>query len=187
MRKKVGNAVKRNRIKRKLKSIVQKLLKINSAINSNYTYIIFGKTKVYEKHNEELFEKMKKSVGRNGPNIFRKLSETIRNHGTDPGPVMAMSRVKPDGEEISWRLTLSSNQRMVPLVIDWGDTPNPATITPKGCLLTEVRVRDPHPDRIVALYQQLGLDIKVSEGPSALEIILQRPNGGTSTLSQFSA
>ena len=61
MRKKVGNAVKRNRIKRKLKSIVQKLLKISSAINSNYTYIIFGKTKVYEKHNEELFEKMKKS------------------------------------------------------------------------------------------------------------------------------
>jgi len=61
MRKKVGNAVKRNRIKRKLKSIVQKLLKISSAINSNYTYIIFGKTKVYEKHNGELFEKMKKS------------------------------------------------------------------------------------------------------------------------------
>jgi len=61
MRKKVGNAVKRNRIKRKLKSVVQELLKINSAINSNYTYIIFGKTKVYEKHNEELFEKMKKS------------------------------------------------------------------------------------------------------------------------------
>ena len=61
MRKKIGNAVKRNRIKRKLKSVVQKLLKINSAINSNYTYIIFGKTKVYEKHNEELFEKMKKS------------------------------------------------------------------------------------------------------------------------------
>ncbi len=49
MRKKVGNAVKRNRIKRKLKSIVQKLLKINSAINSNYTYIIFGKAKVYER------------------------------------------------------------------------------------------------------------------------------------------
>tara|TARA_Y100000590_G_scaffold436120_1_gene556322 strand:+ start:117 stop:470 length:354 start_codon:yes stop_codon:yes gene_type:complete len=61
MRKKVGNAVKRNRIKRRLKSIVQKLLKINSAINSNYTYIIFGKTKVYEEKNEELFAKMKKS------------------------------------------------------------------------------------------------------------------------------
>ncbi len=64
MRKKVGNAVKRNRIKRKLKSIVQKLLKINSAINSNYTYIIFGKTKVYEKHSNELFERMEKSFKR---------------------------------------------------------------------------------------------------------------------------
>ena len=61
MRKKVGNAVKRNRIRRKLKSIVQKLSKINSAINSNYTYIIFGKAKVYEEDSEGLFEKMKKS------------------------------------------------------------------------------------------------------------------------------
>ena len=61
MRKKVGNAVKRNRIKRKLKSVVQKLLKINSAINSDYTYIIFGKSKVYNEHSGELFEKMKKS------------------------------------------------------------------------------------------------------------------------------
>ena len=61
MRKKVGNAVKRNKIKRKLKSIVLKLLKINSAINSNYTYIIFGKSKVYEEQSKELFKKMKNS------------------------------------------------------------------------------------------------------------------------------
>ena len=46
MRKKTGNAVKRNRIKRKLKSSVQKLSKIDSAIDSDYTYIIFGKEKV---------------------------------------------------------------------------------------------------------------------------------------------
>ena len=98
-----------------------------------------------------------------------------------------MSRVKPDGEEISWRLTLSNNLKMVPFVIDWGDTPNPATVTPKGCLLTEVRGRDPQLDRTVALHQQLGLDIKVSEGSSSLEIILQRPDGGTTSLSQFSA
>ena len=61
MKKKVGNAVKRNRIKRRLKSTVQKLLKVNSAINSNYTYIIFGKAKAYEERNEDLVEKMKKS------------------------------------------------------------------------------------------------------------------------------
>ena len=61
MRKKVGNAVKRNRIKRKLKSIVYKLLKKNSSINIDYTYIIFGKSKVYQEDSLQLFEKMRKS------------------------------------------------------------------------------------------------------------------------------
>ena len=64
MKKKVGNAVKRNRIKRKLKGVVQKMLKINNSINLNYTYIIFGKEKVYKEENDSLFEKMKKSFKR---------------------------------------------------------------------------------------------------------------------------
>ena len=61
MRKKIGNAVKRNKIKRKLKAIVQKLIKINSAINLNYIYVIFGKEKAYKEYSDTLFEKMKKS------------------------------------------------------------------------------------------------------------------------------
>ncbi len=64
MRKKIGNAVKRNRIKRKLKSIIQKLLKMNSLINLNYTYIILGKEKVYKEYHDTVFEKMKKSFKR---------------------------------------------------------------------------------------------------------------------------
>ena len=64
MKKKIGNAVRRNRIKRKLRSIVQKLLKVNSLINSNYTYIIFGKEKAYKEYHDSLFEKMKKSFKR---------------------------------------------------------------------------------------------------------------------------
>ena len=52
MKKKIGNAVKRNKIRRKLKAIVIKLLKIKGAINSDYTYIVLGKSKAYgEKHN----------------------------------------------------------------------------------------------------------------------------------------
>ena len=61
MRKKVGNAVKRNRIKRRLKSIVQKLLKIKNIINLDYIYVIFGKSKIYNKTHNEIFEKMKKN------------------------------------------------------------------------------------------------------------------------------
>ena len=44
MKKKIGNAVKRNKIRRKLKAIVQKLLKKKGAINKDYTYIVFGKS-----------------------------------------------------------------------------------------------------------------------------------------------
>ena len=60
MKKKIGNAVKRNRIRRKLKAIVIKMLKIKGAINLNYTYIVFGKTKAYFAKHEELFEEMLK-------------------------------------------------------------------------------------------------------------------------------
>ena len=48
MNKKVGNAVIRNRIKRKLKFAVQKASKIKQLIDLNYTYIIFGKNNVYK-------------------------------------------------------------------------------------------------------------------------------------------
>ena len=60
MKKKIGNAVKRNKIRRKLKAIVHKLLKIKGAINSNYTYIVFGKSKAYEKDHKILFPAMQK-------------------------------------------------------------------------------------------------------------------------------
>ena len=47
MKKKIGNAVKRNKIRRKLKAIVNKLLKKRGAINMDYTYIVFGKSNAY--------------------------------------------------------------------------------------------------------------------------------------------
>ena len=48
MRKNVGNAVTRNRIKRKLKYAVQKISKESKLIDLNYTYVIFGKNNVYK-------------------------------------------------------------------------------------------------------------------------------------------
>ena len=47
MKKKIGNAVKKNKIRRKIKEIVIKLLKKRGAINKDYTYIVFGKSKAY--------------------------------------------------------------------------------------------------------------------------------------------
>ena len=48
MKKNVGNAVTRNKIKRKLKYAVQKILKEKKLIDINYTYVIFGKNNVYK-------------------------------------------------------------------------------------------------------------------------------------------
>jgi len=48
MKKKVGNAVIRNKIKRKLKYAVQKISREKQIIDLNYTYIIFGKNNVYK-------------------------------------------------------------------------------------------------------------------------------------------
>ena len=47
MRKNIGNAVTRNRIKRKLKYAVQKISKEKKIIDLSYTYVIFGKNNVY--------------------------------------------------------------------------------------------------------------------------------------------
>ena len=67
VKKKIGNAVIRNKIKRKLKFAVQKLLKEKRPIDLNYTYVIFGKNNVYNdkfrlvlKKINEIFEKIKK-------------------------------------------------------------------------------------------------------------------------------
>ena len=48
MKKKIGNAVMRNKIKRKLKYAVQKVSKEGKIIDLNYTYVIFGKNNVYK-------------------------------------------------------------------------------------------------------------------------------------------
>ena len=66
MKKNVGNAVTRNKIKRKLKYAIQKVLKEKKLIDLNYTYVIFGKNNVYKDKFEnvlsevnETFEKIK--------------------------------------------------------------------------------------------------------------------------------
>ena len=60
MKKKIGNAVKRNKIRRKLKAIVQKLLKKRGAISKDYTYIVLGKSNAYTQKQTVLMPVMEK-------------------------------------------------------------------------------------------------------------------------------
>ena len=68
MKKKIGNAVIRNRIKRKLKSAVQKILKEKKEIDLNYTYVIFGKNNVYKDKFALIFKEVN--------SVFRKIKQT---------------------------------------------------------------------------------------------------------------
>ena len=68
MKKNLGNAVTRNRIKRKLKSAVLKISRKKQLIDLNYTYVIFGKNNVYKDkfalvldEVNETFEKIKQT------------------------------------------------------------------------------------------------------------------------------
>jgi ribonuclease P protein component len=47
MKKKIGSSVIRNKIKRRLRSAIQKKLKNKKFIDTNYSYIIFGKSKTF--------------------------------------------------------------------------------------------------------------------------------------------
>ena len=69
MKKKIGNSVIRNKVKRKLRSAVQKVTKVKGLIDLNYTYVILGKNTVYKDKfalifNEviEIFKKIKKQM-----------------------------------------------------------------------------------------------------------------------------
>ena len=46
-KKKIGNAVKRNKIKRRLRNIMNQILKI-SKINLNYSYLLIAKKNIYD-------------------------------------------------------------------------------------------------------------------------------------------
>ena len=69
MKKDVGNAVKRNKIKRKLKAAVQKVIKEKQTIDLNYTYVIFGRNNVYKDKFPLIFNEV--SV------VFKRIKQTV--------------------------------------------------------------------------------------------------------------
>jgi len=69
MKKKLGNAVIRNKIKRRLKSAIQKNLNEKKIINCDYSYLVFGKTKVFR----EKFSNITNSVNQ----TFSKISKMV--------------------------------------------------------------------------------------------------------------
>jgi Glyoxalase-like domain len=69
--------------------------------------------------------------------------------GWDVGPIAAMSRLRPDGVELSWQLTMPmispAGVAPLPFLIDWGSSPHPTTSLNHEIALVHLRIecRDP--------------------------------------------
>ncbi|MFE5186277.1 VOC family protein [Streptomyces sp. NPDC056628] len=103
-----------------------------------------------------------------------------RDQGYDPGPATPMSRRRPDGTLLRWRLTDGEDAHpsgLVPFLIDWGDAPHPtAADLPRTPLLT-MSGSAPDPDGIRPLVRSLGTELALTTGPVGLSFTVDTPRG----------
>ncbi|MCD2497070.1 VOC family protein [Microbacterium nymphoidis] len=59
------------------------------------------------------------------PDDIEQAVASSRARGYDPGEIWDLSRRRPDGELLEWRLTRGSGDFAVPFLIEWGNTPQP--------------------------------------------------------------
>ena len=75
-----------------------------------------------------------------GSTTLEMLATTMRQLGSDPGTIGEMSRNRPDGKMLRWRMsTLALARGSRPWLIDWGRLPSPAATSPAGCRLLCLR------------------------------------------------
>ena len=116
-----------------------------------------------------------------GTNLEARVA-AARAAGYDPGAVRPMSRLRPDGGRVEWRLTRRdgppAGDGLVPFLIDWGDTPHPAESAAHGCTLVQFRGLHPRPDAVRPLLKALGVDLEVvtADAP-ALSVVIDCPKG----------
>lgn len=106
-----------------------------------------------------------------------------RERGYDPGIVFAMSRARPDGETLHWKLSLRADpfgEGLVPFLIDWGDAEHPAGDgeAPAPCALESFEGVHPKPEPIRAALAALGAKLAIRIGVTArLEAVISGPGG----------
>ena len=105
--------------------------------------------------------------------------ETTAAAGVHLGEIVAVSRERPDGGVLSWRLTdpeVVLADGVVPFLIDWGASEHPAIGAPQGCRLSSLRAEHPEPTRVAAMLSAIGSDLRVEAGPApALIATIQTP------------
>ncbi|MFI9168222.1 VOC family protein [Streptomyces lincolnensis] len=106
--------------------------------------------------------------------------EAAREQGYDPGAVRAMSRRRPDGTLLEWRLTDGEGAHpsgLVPFLIDWGSTVHPSASGLPTTPLLALSARAPDPDGIRPLLAAVGATLDLTTGPVGFSFTVDSPRG----------
>ncbi|MEU4645531.1 VOC family protein [Micromonospora sp. NPDC023814] len=115
------------------------------------------------------------------PDDIEKTVGLARERGYDPGEIQPLSRRRPDGVLLSWRLTRREERAaggLVPFLIDWGGTEHPARSGLPQVRLASFTATHPDPSVVRRDLAALGVELDVTAGPAtALEAVLDTPRG----------
>ncbi|MFJ4807322.1 VOC family protein [Streptomyces longwoodensis] len=102
-----------------------------------------------------------------------------RGQGYDPGDIRAMSRRRPDGVLLEWRLTDGPPRPcdLAPFLIDWGAAAHPADSGLPVVPLLSFTATAPAPHEVRPCLTALGTDLTVSPGPWGFSFTVDTPNG----------
>jgi hypothetical protein len=103
--------------------------------------------------------------------------------GIDLGGVAEMSRRRPDGVLLEWRLTfpllLPPFLGTVPFLIDWVQSPHPAESLPHECELLALHITHPQADLLRAVIAEVGTGARatVAVGAAGITAEIRTPRG----------
>jgi hypothetical protein len=132
------------------------------------------------------------------PADFAEAAQTARRGGHRLGEPVGGRRLTPEGIEITWALALPESAAagkpggfsdydvaLLPFLIDWGQSPHPATTSPVGLVLEHFVLSGPSPDSLQRLLEDIGLEgpwaVEASPAP-ALRAVVKNLRGGHLTL-----
>jgi hypothetical protein len=97
------------------------------------------------------------------------------------GPALHGRRERADGTMLHWTLTDPLIRRfdgLLPILIDWGGSPHPASTAPTGCRLTGLDLCHPEAETLSKVLGRLGLPMTVEHGASpAILATIETPRG----------
>lgn len=108
--------------------------------------------------------------------------KTLQKHNAEMGQVTGGSRRMTNGKTLTWQIAMPlSNPEVdiVPFLTDWSESDaHPTDTLDQSCKLLELRLNHQDPRAIQNLFDQIGIDNKISiTETTSIQAIIQCPNG----------